>query len=219
VLSGLTDWDADFRRLAGYLGPNIKALDKALLLARLLELRAQKVSQGETPSGGRQPSEKYLRKLAKELQLSKDQLFRSQKIASISPPVQQKIRELGLDDNQAALLKIAEVGDNPDLQLIKAKELHAPLNKGRPATLSSASTPVADMINEGGHPKAVSDESASVLPDIPLSLRRNRQEIDYERLKHKWSRVRGLFLSADPAVRERFITECLKPMLSQAAGL
>src|SRR5260370_24271999 len=58
VVSGLTDWEADFRRLAGYLSPNLRALDKALLLAQLLELRAQNASQDATPLGGRQPTDK-----------------------------------------------------------------------------------------------------------------------------------------------------------------
>jgi hypothetical protein len=213
VFSGLTDWEAEFRRLVGYLGPHIKALDKAILLARLLELRAQKASRDETPSGGHQPSEKYLRKLAKELQVSKDQLFRSQKIARIVPSVRQKIRELKLDNNQAALLKIAEAGDTADLQIATATELPGQKKKGV-ASPKNLPKPVGDE-SEAGQ-KAALDGSGPGSSDT--SLRRDRPEIAYDQLKGEWSRVEKLFLAADVPVREQFIAECLKPMLSQVVS-
>ncbi|WP_084674958.1 ParB/RepB/Spo0J family partition protein [Bradyrhizobium sp. WSM2793] len=111
VWSNLGDWDAKFRRNAGQRGRVRTALDRALIDNELFELMKEKVSQDATPRGGRQPEEQYIRKAAKQLNLSKDRLIRSRKIAGIDSEVRQKIRELGLDDNQSVLLDVAGAGD------------------------------------------------------------------------------------------------------------
>ena len=127
VLSGLSDWDAKFRRNAGQRGRIRTALDRALIENDLLELMKERVSQDATPVGGRQPEEKYIRKVAKELKLPKDRLARSRKIASIGAEVQRRLREQKLADNQKLLLKIAGAGETEKLQM-EALELHRPKN-------------------------------------------------------------------------------------------
>jgi len=135
VLSGLTDWEANFRRIVGDFGPHLRTLDMALRLAQLIELRAQKA----TSSGGQLPTEKYQRKLAKELNLTKSKLFKLQQIARILPPVQMKVRELKLDNNRPALVKIAAAGCDVDVQMAKAEELSKRARKGKPETPMAAS--------------------------------------------------------------------------------
>lgn len=111
VWSNLSDWDARFRRNAGQRGRVRTALDRALIDDELFELMKEKVAQDATPRGGRQPDEQYIRKVAKQLNISKDRLARSRQIAGIAVEVRQKLRDLGLDGNQALLLKIARAGD------------------------------------------------------------------------------------------------------------
>lgn len=66
-----------------------------------------KVSQLATPLGGQQPKEAGVRKAAHELNLSKDQVSRANKIAAISPEAKAAARDAGIDDNQSKLLAAA----------------------------------------------------------------------------------------------------------------
>lgn len=141
VFSGLTDWQANFRRVAGNFGQNLRILDKALLLKQLIELRAKKAMKAGAPLGGEQPTEKYHRKLAKELNLTQSKLSKLQQIARVLPPVQVKVRELKLDNNQPALLKIAGAGEDTDAQMAKVQELSKRAKKAKaetPTTLPNA---------------------------------------------------------------------------------
>jgi ParB-like chromosome segregation protein Spo0J len=216
VISGLTEWEASFRRVAGYIRRNLKALDKALIHDRLLELMAEKLSQVETPQGGHQPSEKYVRKLAKRLKLSKDQLSRSGKIARIASEAQEKIRLLGLDDNQAALLQIAAAGNTPDLQIAKAMELHhAPKRRTRskgPKETSTAAAKTTDPTPAGD------TESAPDELEIPIYLRRDRAEVLFDHIKEEWSRcnLRDMLFATEMTDRQRFLNECLIPEMFPA---
>ena len=58
--------------------------------------------------GGRQPHDKGLSKTAKQLGISREEVRRSKKIAGISPKAKTAAKNVGLDDNQAALLKAAK---------------------------------------------------------------------------------------------------------------
>lgn len=70
-------------------------------------IRRDKVSQLATPSGGRQPADEAIRETARQLGLSKDDVHRAIKVASITPEAQQAAHEVGLADNRSALLEAA----------------------------------------------------------------------------------------------------------------
>jgi hypothetical protein len=95
--------------------------------------------------------------VARQLNLPKDRLARSRKIANIDVEVRQKLRELGMADNQALLLKIASAGDAA--QQMEALEQHqskttagskAPQQRMRTPSSSSAKNEIS---NGSGHPK------------------------------------------------------------------
>src|ERR1700730_1516200 len=60
------------------------------------------------PPGGEQPHDRGIKKAAKALGFTRDEVRRSLKVDGISEAAKTKAKELGLDDNQSALLKIAE---------------------------------------------------------------------------------------------------------------
>jgi hypothetical protein len=69
------------------------------------ELKAAKVGQVDPPSGGAQPAEKGVRKVARELNLGRKDVKRAVKVASISPEAKQAALDAGLDDNRTALAR------------------------------------------------------------------------------------------------------------------
>ena len=58
-------------------------------------IRRDKVSQVATPSGGRQPADEAIRETARQLGLSKNDVHRAIKVASITPEAQQAAHEVG----------------------------------------------------------------------------------------------------------------------------
>ena len=60
------------------------------------------------PPGGRQPNDLGIKKTARALGLTREEIRRSKAMAEISPAAKAKVRNLGLDDNQRALLEIAK---------------------------------------------------------------------------------------------------------------
>jgi hypothetical protein len=218
VVSGLSDWEASFRRIASYVRRTLTALDKALIYDRLRELMQEKtVSRDATPAGGHQPNEMHLRKLASHFGFSKDQVWRSAKIARISREAVEKIRELGLEDNQAALLKISGAGATADLQIAKAEELHSRPKRGRSAAPKALPASLTDSGRaEASGTENASDEGGSELPGIPHYLRRDRPEVSRGQLKENWLRVYELYLAADLAAREWFVVQYLVPLVSPA---
>ena len=64
-------------------------------------IRRDKVSQVATPSGGRQPADEAIRETARQLGLSKDDVHRAIKVASITPEAQQAAHEVGLVSTSA----------------------------------------------------------------------------------------------------------------------
>ena len=72
--------------------------------------------------GGRQPHDKGLSKTAKQLNISREAVRRSKKIAGISPKAKKAAKKAGLDDNQSALLKAAKKS-TPKGQTKKVREL------------------------------------------------------------------------------------------------
>jgi ParB-like chromosome segregation protein Spo0J len=118
----------------------LTALERAELTEELRQLVRQQVGQVATPPteklrqlvrqqegqvappGGHQPQDKGINKAAKVLGLTKEEIRRSRAIAGISPKAKDKVRKLGLDDNQLALLKIAKQ-PTPETQLRVIEEI------------------------------------------------------------------------------------------------
>ncbi|WP_407176399.1 ParB/RepB/Spo0J family partition protein [Bradyrhizobium sp. STM 3562] len=161
VWSNLGDWDAKFRRNAGQRGRVRTALDRALIDNDLFELMKEKVAQDATPRGGPQPGEQYIRKVAKKLNLPKDRLARSRKIAGIAVEVQQRLRDLRLDDNQRLLLRIAKAGDAAK-QMEVLNQHQATTAAGSKARLqklqtSGAGTPKSEALDGAVHPDGINN--------------------------------------------------------------
>jgi ParB-like chromosome segregation protein Spo0J len=96
----------------------LTVLDRGTQIARWAELTAAKVGQVDPPSGGAQPAEKGVRKVARELNLERKDVERAVKVASISPEAMQAARVAGLDDNRTALLAVAKEA-TPEAQVAK----------------------------------------------------------------------------------------------------
>ena len=77
-------------------------------VSRWVEL-ASKAAQLAQPSGGKQPKEAGVSKAARELNIDRTEVQRAVKIASLTPEAKEAAAELGLDDNQSALLAAAKV--------------------------------------------------------------------------------------------------------------
>ena len=100
----------------------LTTLERAAQIARWAELTAAKVGQADPPSGGAQPAEKGVRKVARELNLERKDVERAVKVASISPEAKQTARDVGLDDNRTALLAVAKEA-TPEAQVAKVRAI------------------------------------------------------------------------------------------------
>jgi ParB-like chromosome segregation protein Spo0J len=96
----------------------LTALERDTQIGRWAELTAAKVGQIGPPSGGAQPAEKGVRKVARELKLDRKDVERAVKVASLSSEAMQAARVAGLDDNRTALLDVAKEA-TPDAQVAK----------------------------------------------------------------------------------------------------
>jgi hypothetical protein len=221
ILTQLSDEDADILELVSNLHRRkLSPLDEATKYCKFLHYVERKVSQDATPSGGRQPNEKFHQKAAGLLGISADRMARAERIAAIHPDAQTKARELGLHKEQAALLKIAKAGDRVDLQIAKALELHARPKKGPKKPLGMSS---GDAVTTGPTTVAglATGGSGSEMPDIPPFLKRDPREITYDHIKEKWARceVQELLFAAEPAIRRRFLDEDFMPTLFPALAV
>lgn len=79
--------------------------DRAEHIEEWRRLTVEGVSQLATPT---QPDEAGVRKTAASLGISKEEVSRAKKIASLSPEAKAAAKEAGLDDNQSALLAAAK---------------------------------------------------------------------------------------------------------------
>jgi ParB-like chromosome segregation protein Spo0J len=84
--------------------------------------------------GGRQPKDKGISRTANKLGITRETVRRSQAIAKISPKAKAAAKKRGLDQNQAALLKVAEENTGA-AQVQKVKKL-AKKEKSKPTSLS-----------------------------------------------------------------------------------
>lgn len=117
---------------------DLTALERDEQVARWVELVESKVSQLATPSGGVQPKERGVRKASRELGISKDQISRAVKVASIAPEAKQAARDAGLDNNHSALLA-ASREDCTEAQVAKISEIaQSKINKSKSVKLADA---------------------------------------------------------------------------------
>ena len=83
-------------------------LERAEYIERLRLLLKERHRGQVAPPGGRQPVNFGIKATARILGLTREEVRRSKAIASIFPKAKDRIVELGLDDNQQALLEIAK---------------------------------------------------------------------------------------------------------------
>jgi ParB-like chromosome segregation protein Spo0J len=133
----------------------LTALERDTQIGRWAELTAAKASQVETPLGGAQPSEKGVRKVAKDLGLDKSDVQRAVKVASISSEAKRAARAAGLDDNRTAL---------PEAQVAKVGAISSA------KTAAKAKNPAASTV--AVEPKAL--KKSGDVADTPLSGEVNR---------------------------------------------
>jgi ParB-like chromosome segregation protein Spo0J len=136
----------------------LTALQRDTLIGRWADLMAAKVGQVDPPSGGAQPAEKGVRKVARELNLERKDVERAVKVASISSEAKKAARVADLDDNRTALLAVAREA-TPEAQVAKV------------GAISSAKT-AAKAKNLAFEPKAL--KKSGDVTDTPLSGEVNR---------------------------------------------
>jgi ParB-like chromosome segregation protein Spo0J len=100
----------------------LTALERDTQIGRWAELTAAKVGQLDPPSGGAQPAEKGIRKVARALSLERKDVERAIKVASISPEAKQVARDAGLGNNRSALLAVAKEA-TPAAQVAKVRAI------------------------------------------------------------------------------------------------
>lgn len=96
----------------------LTALERDTQIGRWAELTAAKGAQIAPPSGGHQPQEKGVKKVARDLGIERTDVQRAIKVASISDEAKQAARDVGLDDNRTALLQVAKEA-TPEAQVAK----------------------------------------------------------------------------------------------------
>jgi ParB-like chromosome segregation protein Spo0J len=118
----------------------LTTLERDTQIGRWAELTAAKVGQVDPPSGGAQPAEKGVRKVARELNLERKDVERAVKVASMSPEAKQAACDAGLDDNRNALLAVAKEA-TPEAQVAKVRAISsaktAPKAENQPATTNA----------------------------------------------------------------------------------
>jgi septum formation topological specificity factor MinE len=115
------------------LTPLQRAEDVAELIGLVLE-NAKEVQVA--PPGGQQPHDRGIKKAAKILGFTREEVRRSEAIAGISDEAKEKAKEEGLDKNQSALLKIAKE-QGSEAQIAKIEEIVA---EGTATSVLKAST-------------------------------------------------------------------------------
>ena len=121
------------------------------------------IEEGQVaPPGGHQPKEFGIKKTAKRLGLTKEEVRRSKAIAGILPTAKAKLRKLGLDDNQRALLEIAQAS-TPKAQLRAVKNI---VKRKRAARDRNAATAITDK------------KTAAAIENLEADIREKEDALD-----------------------------------------
>jgi ParB family chromosome partitioning protein len=142
-------------------------LERAEGINELRTLISGKVGQVALP-GGKQPKDVGVNKAAKALGFTKEEIRRSKAIAGISAEAKEEAKNLGLDDNQDALLEIAKL-PTPETQ---CKAVQALNERKRAARARRATAAVAD-----------NEKAAAKIEEIETSIADKLQKMD--KLKNK----------------------------------
>jgi ParB-like chromosome segregation protein Spo0J len=210
VVSGLSDLDARFLQIANNIHPKLPVLDRALLHARLMLVEAERAaSQDETALSAHR--DLSVRKIAEHLGFKKDVVLRLRKISLINPDVHQDIREAKFDDNQNALLEIAEAGATVAQQSTKLQELLERRSRSKQNRARGKGVDAFGPVN--GNCNLSSNEFSGGMPDIPEFLRKNGAKVTYDQVKKDWLRCYNLFLTLNQEDRQQFINECAVPVV------
>jgi hypothetical protein len=109
---------------------DLTALQRAEHVAELVQGVLQDTEGVQVaPPGGQQPHDRGIKKAATALGFTRDEVRRSLNIAGISEEAKTKATELGLDQNQSALEKIARA-DGTDAQLQVIDEIQSGKTSG-----------------------------------------------------------------------------------------
>jgi hypothetical protein len=207
--------------------PELKVLDWALLVIEWVKL-LQKGGQLAHPRGGKQPHNKGLTAAEKVLGVSRRDLGRAEKIASICSEAQEEARGAKLDNIQQGLLEIA--AEPPEKQVEKVCELkdryskprgkRKPIDGGnvdaRGAERSTSDRDVASLEDAEKEPDHLNDSPDTAPSDLPegvgaVTVRgRTTDERKFEELRSRWETyLADAWENAPAAVRRRFITDVL----------
>jgi ParB family transcriptional regulator, chromosome partitioning protein len=155
----------------------LTALERAELTDELRQLVRQQVGQ-VAPPGGHQPEDRGINKTAEILGLTKEEIRRSRVIAGICPKAKDKVRKLGLDDNQRALLAIAKE-TTLEAQLRAVKEIverkRAARDRRASAAVDKKTTAEINAIEADIRQK---EDALTRLKAELASTRKRRREID-----------------------------------------
>jgi ParB family transcriptional regulator, chromosome partitioning protein len=121
---------------------DLSALERAETVDELRTLVQEKRRGAQVaPPGGRQPKDLGTNQTAKDLGITRDEVRRARTIAAIAPKVKVRVRELGLDDNQQALVHVGKQ-TTPDGQARAVEEI---LERKRAEGASYAAEPAGDQ--------------------------------------------------------------------------
>ncbi len=138
----------------------LTAFQRAEQIEEWRKLTAEKVAQVGPPLGGGQPKEGGVRKTAEALGVSRQEVQRASKIASIAPAAKEAVRSAGLSDNQSALLKVASAPTEMQVEEVAkivqsraqpaAKASHDLSTPPSLAPMRDIARPLRDLINISG---------------------------------------------------------------------
>jgi len=213
----------------------LSVLERAELTYEWIQLVRKEAAQVEHPLGGQQPNEQGLKKASELLGVSRTNAARFAKIANISPEAKSKARELGLHENQSALLDVTKLAAASD-QVARLHEISERKKGPRKSTVTqssgneegskpnaaSVSTILAQTPEELREGRSVgaaqrreetSGVSAETYPDLPRELDQRPVAAELKKLADAWhsSRLRVMLLCAPIEARGRFFSEVVFP--------
>lgn len=169
----------------------LRVLERAEAIDEMRQAIQQQGGQ-VAPPGGRQPKDLGIKKAAKVLGLTKEEVRRAMVISGIIPEAKAEARKLGLDNNQRALLEIAKLPASSQCEAIK--QIIDRQKENRARTLSRA------IVTEN-------TKALTKLQAIEASIANKEDKL--EALKHELSEERKRL----EKVQDQVIEACLSKAL------